>query len=91
MKKIGKYSFGVGDRFGHQGKAQLKALIAAKEQLGIEIIPVWNKSNREHEIIGTEPSEVRIEADNAVKDLGYTGDYFVDADHINFSNVERFV
>ena len=91
MKKIGKYSFGVGDRFGHQGKAQLKAMIAAKEQLGIDITPVWNKSNREHMIIGTEPSEVRIEADEAVKTLGWKGDYYVDADHINLGNVERFV
>ncbi|MFA9392176.1 MAG: tagaturonate epimerase family protein [Prolixibacteraceae bacterium] len=91
MKKIGKYSMGVGDRFGHQGKAQLKAFIAAKEQLGIDIIPVWNKSNREHQIIGTEPSEVRVEADAAVKALGWKGDYFVDADHINLNTVERFV
>ncbi|MDA3928861.1 MAG: tagaturonate epimerase family protein [Prolixibacteraceae bacterium] len=91
MKKIGKYSFGVGDRFGHQGKAQLKAFIAAKEQLGIDITPVWNKSNREHTTIGTQPSEVRVEADQAVQELGWAGDYFVDADHINFSNVESFV
>lgn len=91
MKKIGKYSMGVGDRFGHQGKAQLKAFIAAKEQLGIDITPVWNKSNREHNIIGTQPSEVRVEADNAVAELGWKGDYFVDADHINFSNVDRFI
>jgi tagaturonate epimerase len=91
MRKIGKYSFGVGDRFGHQGKAQLKAFIAAKEQLGIEFTPVWNKSFREHSIIGTNPAEVRVEADAAVKALGWTGDYFVDADHINFKNVETFI
>lgn len=91
MKKISKYSMGVGDRFGHQGKAQLKAFIAAKEELGVEITPVWNKSNREHQIIGTHPSEVRLEADEAVKTLGWKGEYFVDADHINFKNVEQFV
>ncbi|MCF8358461.1 MAG: tagaturonate epimerase family protein [Prolixibacteraceae bacterium] len=91
MKKIGKYSFGVGDRFGHQGKAQLKAFIAAKEELGMEFTPVWNKSFREHSIIGTVPSEVRKEADEAVKALGWKGDYFVDADHINFKNVDSFV
>lgn len=91
MRKIGKYSFGVGDRFGHQGKAQLKAFIAAKEQLGLDFTPVWNKSNREHTTIGTEPASVRIEADEAVKALGWTGDYFVDADHINLKNVEAFV
>jgi hypothetical protein len=91
MKKIGKYSFGVGDRFAHQGKAQLKAFIAAKEQLGIEFTPVWNKSHREHTTIGTSPSEVRAEADAAVAALGWKGDYFVDADHINFKNVEAFI
>jgi hypothetical protein len=91
MRKIGKYSFGIGDRFGHQGKAQLKAFIAAKEQLGLNFTPVWNKSNREHSIIGTQPASVRKEADEAVKTLGWTGDYFVDADHINFKNVETFV
>jgi len=91
MRKISKYSFGVGDRFGHQGKAQLKAFIAAKEQLGIEFTPVWNKSNREHSIIGTKPAEVRKEADEAVAALGWKGDYYVDADHINFSNVDAFV
>ncbi|MBN1926083.1 MAG: hypothetical protein JW798_09615 [Prolixibacteraceae bacterium] len=91
MKKISKYSFGVGDRFGHQGKAQLKAFIAAKEELGMDITPVWNKSFREHSIIGTVPSEVRKEADAAVKALNWQGDYFVDADHINFKNVDSFV
>jgi tagaturonate epimerase len=91
MKQIGKYSFGIGDRFGHQGKAQLKAFVAAKEQLGLDITPVWNKSNREHTTIGTQPIEVRKEADAAVAALGWTGDYFVDADHINLKNVEPFI
>ena len=45
--KIGKYSFGIGDRFAHQGIAQINAIINAKK-LGIDIIPVWNKSNRKH-------------------------------------------
>jgi len=45
--KLEKYSFGVGDRFSHQGKAQLRALMKANEK-GLNIIPVWNKSNREH-------------------------------------------
>ena len=91
MRTIGKYSFGIGDRFGHQGKAQLKAFIAAKEQLGIVFIPVWNKSNREHTTIGTQPHEVRTEADAAVKALGWKGDYFVDADHINIKTVDAFI
>jgi hypothetical protein len=58
---LAKYSFGVGDRFAHQGKAQLNAMIKA-QQLGIDIVPVWNKSHREHCIIHTEPASVRHEA-----------------------------
>jgi len=90
MKQLNKYSFGVGDRFGHQGEAQLKAFIRAKEA-GLDISPVWNKSNREHEIIGTGPADVRKEADNAVKSLGWSDNYFVDADHINLATVDRFI
>ena len=88
--KIGKYSFGIGDRFGHQGKAQLSALLKAKEA-GIDIIPVWNKSNREHGIVGTAPENVRQEADESVTSLGWKGEYYVDADHINLSNVDPYV
>lgn len=89
--KIGKYSFGVGDRFSHEGAAQLKALLKAEKEFGVSFVPVWNKSNREHQIVNTEPMETRREADAAVKALGYTGQYFVDADHINMSNVDRFI
>jgi len=87
---LGKYSFGVGDRFGHQGKAQLEAVIQAAEQ-GLDITPVWNKSNREHSIIGTGPADVRQEADDAVKACGWEGAYFVDADHIGMDNVDAFI
>lgn len=90
MKKLGKYSIGMGDRFGHQGSAQLKAVLTAAEQ-GINITPVWNKSNREHSIIGTGPSDTRKEADAAVKSANYAGPYFVDADHINMDTVDRFI
>jgi hypothetical protein len=90
MKILGKYSFGMGDRFGHQGSAQLKAIIEAGKK-GIEITPVWNKSNREHIIIGTEPGEVRKEADTVTKKAGFTKPYFIDADHINFDTVDRFI
>lgn len=91
MKTIGKYSFGTGDRFAREGVNQLKALIEAEERFGVHFEPVWNKSNREHQIIGTEPSETRAEADAAVRALGYKGQYFVDADHINLNNVDRFI
>ena len=88
---ISKYSFGIGDRFAHEGVNQLKALIAAAKKFGVHFTPVWNKSNREHTIIGTEPMSARKEADAAVKALGYTDPYFCDADHINLSNVDKFI
>ncbi len=88
---LGKYSFGVGDRFSHEGKAQLSALIEAAGKYPFEFTPVWNKSNREHQIIGTEPTDTRREADDAVRSLGYSKPYFVDADHINMNNVDRFI
>lgn len=89
--KIGKYSFGVGDRFSHEGISQLKALLQAEKEFGVSFVPVWNKSNREHQIVNTVPMETRREADDAVKALGYTRPYFVDADHINMSNVDKFI
>jgi len=87
---LGKYSFGIGDRFCHQGKPQLAALIKAKEQ-GLDITPVWNKSHREHTIIGTSPADTRKEADHAVTAYGWEGSYFVDADHIGLNNVDGFI
>ena len=87
---LGKFSFGMGDRFGHQGRAQLHACILATE-LGADVVPVWNKSNREHTFIGTEPSSLRAEADAAVKALGWKKPYHVDADHIRLETVERFI
>lgn len=90
MKTLGKYSMGMGDRFGHQGHAQLKAVIEAGK-VGVDITPVWNKSNREHMIIGTQPPDVRKEADVVTRAAGFTGPYFVDADHINFDTVDRFI
>ncbi len=88
---ISKYSFGIGDRFAHEGVNQLKALIKAEEKFGVHFTPVWNKSNREHTIIGTEPMSTRAEADAAVKALGYKDQYFCDADHINITNVDKFI
>ncbi|MCG8335690.1 MAG: tagaturonate epimerase family protein [Proteobacteria bacterium] len=87
---LNKYSMGIGDRFSRQGKAQLTAIIKAKE-LGVDVTPVWNKSHREHSIVKTVPQDVRIEADEAVKGLDWDGAYFVDADHINLNNVDSFL
>src|ERR1035438_3386784 len=86
---LGKFSFGMGDRFAHQGKAQLRACVLATE-LGADIVPVWNKSNREHTLIGTEPSSLRAAADAAVKALGWKKPYYVDADHIRLEPVDLF-
>ena len=80
----------MGDRFGHEGEAQLSAVQDAFAR-GIPLFPVWNKSNREHTIVGTKPESLRAEANAAVKALGWTGDYFVDADHINVHTVDGFI
>ena len=88
--KLSKFSFGVGDRFSHQGEAQLRAIVKANKA-GVNVSPVWNKSNREHGIVKTVPSNVRTEADAAVKALGWDKPYFVDADHINLDTVAPFV
>lgn len=88
--KLEKFSFGMGDRFAHQGEAQLKAVIKAKEQ-GVGITPVWNKSNREHKTVKTHPADLRAEADAAVKALGWTCSYRVDADHITLATVDDFI
>jgi hypothetical protein len=58
---------------------------------GVDVIPVWNKSNREHTIIGSEPASARTAADEAVKELSWTKPYHVDADHINVGTVDRFL
>ena len=88
--KLLKHSLGIGDRFAHQARAQLTAIVKAKK-LGIEITPVWNKSFREHQIIHSRPSETRREADNAIRDMNFKGAYFVDADHINRNTVGFFL
>jgi len=87
---LGKYSFGVGDRFSHQAQAQLSAFQKAKEQ-GVQITPVWNKSYREHNIISSNPQETRNEADKAIDKLGWDSSYFVDADHVTFDSVDFFL
>jgi hypothetical protein len=85
-----RYSLGVGDRFARQANAQLRACIIAAEH-GTEVIPVWNKSNREHLTIGSEPATTRAAADAAVKKLAWRKPYHVDADHIRLETVDRFV
>ena len=88
--QIEKYSFGTGDRFGKEGLAQLQA-IQEINRLGIPVVPVWNKSNREHSIIHSSPADVKQEAIAAVSANGYSGNYYIDADHISLSTVDRFI
>lgn len=80
----------MGDRFAHQSKAQLRAVIEA-EKKGFSITPVWNKSNREHTFIGSKPEETRAAVDKAISALGWNKPYFVDADHINLDTVDKFM
>jgi hypothetical protein len=87
---IEKYSFGTGDRFGKEGKAQLAA-IQEINKLGFNVVPVWNKSNREHSIVKTTQAAVAKEAAEAVQSNGFKGNYYVDADHIGMATVDGFL
>jgi hypothetical protein len=88
--QIEKFSLGVGDRFGRQGPAQLRAVQAA-ERAGVVVVPVWNKSFREHSLIGTRPDDVRADADAAVRRGGWEHPYHVDADHVGLKTVDGFL
>ncbi len=88
--RITKNTFGVGDRFAHQAKPQLRACMLAAEQ-GVEVNPTWNKSHREHLTVGSQPPSVREAADAAVSELGWDKPYYVDADHINLDTVDGYV
>lgn len=87
---LGKFSLGMGDRFAQEAEAQLRACVLAAEH-GANVVPVWNKSNREHLIIGSEPDSVRAAAAAAVKKLGWAAPWHIDADHIRLETVDRFL
>ena len=90
MLSLKRFSFGVGDRFGQQAKAQLQAFLLLARQ-GVEVAPVWNKSNREHVLIGSQPQSVFDAAQAAVQSLGWKQPWHVDADHIRLETVDRFL
>lgn len=90
LLRLAHYSFGVGDRFAHQARAQLRAFILAARD-GAEIIPVWNKSYREHSIVGSTRGSVRAAAEAAVRELGWSKPFHVDADHITLETVDGFL
>jgi len=86
--QLEKLTFGVGDRFAHQASAQLRAFQKAAE-MGMDVVPVWNKSNREHQFVGSEPPSVRAAAQAAVEKLGWNKSWYVDADHIQRATVDN--
>ncbi|MBN2279848.1 MAG: hypothetical protein JXQ65_04640 [Candidatus Marinimicrobia bacterium] len=88
--KLAKYSIGMGDRFGHQAKAQLAVVQKALEK-GVEISPVWNKSHREHTIIGSTPEMTKLAVEKAIRSSNWNKPYFLDADHISLKNVALFI
>ncbi|MEQ1825712.1 MAG: tagaturonate epimerase family protein [Pirellula sp.] len=90
MKSIEKYTFGIGDRFAHQAMSQLKAFELISQN-GVDVVPVWNKSNREHNVVGSEPKSVADAAAKAVERLGWKKSWHVDADHIGLPTVDRFI
>jgi hypothetical protein len=87
---IPRFSFGVGDRFAREAEAQLAAF-EMLEAHGVVVAPVWNKSNREHSFIGSQPASVREAAAAAVAARGWAHPWFVDADHIRLDTVEPFL
>ncbi|MGN6387652.1 MAG: tagaturonate epimerase family protein [Verrucomicrobiota bacterium] len=90
MLMLEKLSFGVGDRFAQQAKAQLRAFQLAATR-GVDITPVWNKSNREHLTVNSEPGSVRSAAEAVVRESGWSKRWHVDADHIRLETVGRFL
>jgi tagaturonate epimerase len=90
MLQLSPLSLGVGDRFAHQARAQLRACQLAVEA-GVDVVPVWNKSHREHTIVGSRPDSARKAADDAVRALRWTAPYHVDADHIRLETVDAFL
>jgi len=88
--RLGRFSMGLGDRFAQEAGPQLRACQMAAER-GVEVTPVWNKSNREHLIVQSEPASVRTAAAAAVNELGWHKPWHVDADHIRLDTVDRFI
>ncbi len=88
--RLSRFSIGTGDRFGLEGEAQIAAFKALRERGGDADI-VWNKSNREHVIIGSSPKDQERAAAEAIRNTGWNGTWFVDADHITMKTVDWFI
>ncbi|HET6425344.1 MAG TPA: tagaturonate epimerase family protein [Planctomycetaceae bacterium] len=91
MLTLEPFTFGVGDRFAHQARAQLAAFERLAADDDVIVVPVWNKSNREHTFIGSEPQSVYDAAAAAVNAAVWRHGWHVDADHIRLETVERFL
>src|SRR4029077_12444578 len=85
-----KYSFGMGDRFAHQASAQLRACTQIIAE-GVEVTPVWNKSHREHAIVGSCLASGLTAAEEAIGKLNWQCAFYIDADHIRPETVDAFV
>jgi tagaturonate epimerase len=90
MAALPRFSIGIGDRFAREGGAQMQAILAARAR-GVTVCPVWNKSYREHSIVGSMPRDTREEADAAVREARWREPYFVDADHVTRRTVDGFL
>ncbi|MEM8912673.1 MAG: tagaturonate epimerase family protein [Planctomycetota bacterium] len=90
MLPIEKFTFGIGDRFAHQAAAQLRAFVRLSDE-GVDVTPVWNKSNREHSFVGSQPQSVYDAGEAATKALGWDKAWHVDADHIQLETVAPFL
>ena len=76
--------------FAHQASAQLRAFQQLADD-GIDVTPVWNKSNREHTFVGSQPQSVYDAAKVAIERCGWDRAWHVDADHIQLATVEPFL
>lgn len=88
--QLGQYSMGIGDRFEQEGVAQLAAFQRLLSE-GVSVTPVWNKSYREHQLIGSQPAGTRLAVEQAVRTANWQLPYFLDADHIGRRNIALFV
>lgn len=88
--QLSRFSIGTGDRFGLEAEAQIAAFEALRSHGG-EADIVWNKSNREHVIIGSSPADQAAAAGAAIRRTGWDGAWFVDADHITLKTVDWFI
>ena len=90
MQRLSRFSVGTGDRFGREGEAQIRAFQDLRAKGG-EADIVWNKSNREHLLIGSTPADQARAASESIRKTGWDGGWFIDADHITLKTVDWFL